>query len=65
MLDDKLEIRIELLNAKGETERLLAMAATIPIGRGAFDAAVKEYGARYGVMMRAGARVIEQRDKTL
>lgn len=63
MREDKLEVLVELLDEKGNCERLIAKAATVPIARGAYNAAVTEYGAHYRVMMRHRARVIEQRDK--
>lgn len=60
-VEEPLEIRVELLDSRGGIERVVALAATAVVGRGAFEAAVTEYGARYGVRMRHGARVIEIR----
>lgn len=62
-MEEPLEIRVELLDARGEIERVVARAATAVVGRGAFEAAVTEYGARYGVRMRHGARVVEMRER--
>ena len=59
MMDEDLEFRVEVWGRGGSTERVLARAAAVLVGRGAFDAAVQEYPDRE-ITLRQGARVIAQ-----
>jgi hypothetical protein len=59
MIADELQYTVDEWNARGGFERVLSRSALVTIARGAFDAAVREYPARF-ITLRDGARVIAE-----
>ena len=57
MIEDELGFKV--VKDLGAHDELLALAATLPIARGAFDAAVKMYPGET-IELRQGARVVER-----
>lgn len=59
MIDEDLQYAVELWNARGCVERVLARSALVTIGRGAFEAAVAEFPQKE-ITLRQRTRVIRE-----
>jgi hypothetical protein len=59
--ENRVDFRIEKLSPKGEVERVLATAGSIPIARAAFDEAVRCYS-QARVTLRHGSQIIQKHD---
>jgi hypothetical protein len=56
------ELGFKVVKELGAHDELLALAATLPIARGAFEVAVKMYPGEV-IKLRQGARVVERSRK--